>query len=110
MKKNIIVFVIVLAVIIAAFFLLSGSKETISYITVEAQKGSFEVLVYTTGQLEAENSENILVPEELGGRNVRIYEIKITDLIEEGSQVEKGDYVGFTRPQSSRGSACGCTP
>jgi HlyD family secretion protein len=94
MKKKIIVFVIALAVIVAAFFLLSGSKETISYITVEAQKGPFEVLVYTTGQLEAENSENILVPEELGGRNVRIYEIKITDLIEEGSQVEKGDYVG----------------
>ena len=94
MKKKIVVIVIALAVIVSAFFLLSVSKETISYITVEAQKGPFEVLIYTTGQIEAENSENILVPEELGGRNVRIYEIKITDLIEEGSQVEKGDYVG----------------
>jgi HlyD family secretion protein len=94
MKKKIIVSVIAIGVITAAFFLLSGSKETISYITVEAKKGPFEVLVYTTGQLEAENSENILVPDELGGRNVRIYEIKITDLIEEGTQVEEGDYVG----------------
>ncbi len=93
MKKKILIFVVAVAVIVSAFFLLSGSRESISYITVETRKGSFEVLVYTTGQLEAENSENILVPEELGGRNVRIYEIKITDLIEEGSQVEKGDYV-----------------
>jgi RND family efflux transporter MFP subunit len=92
--KKIIVFAIAIAVIVTAFFLLSVPEETIPYITVEAQKGPFEVLVYTTGQLEAENSENILVPEELGGRNVRIYEIKITDLIEEGTQVEKGDYVG----------------
>ncbi len=94
MKKKILVFVVAVAVIVSAFFLLSGSKESVPYITVEARKGSFEVLVYTTGQLEAENSENILVPEELGGRNVRIYEIKITDLIEEGSQVDEGDYVG----------------
>jgi len=94
MKKRIIVFSIAIAAITGAFFLLSGSKESVSYISVAAQKGPFEVLVYTTGQLEAENSENILAPEELGGRNVRIYEIKITDLIEEGTQVEKGDYVG----------------
>jgi HlyD family secretion protein len=94
MKKRIIVFSIAIAVITGAFFLLSGSKESVSYISVTAQKGPFEVLVYTTGQLEAENSDNILAPEELGGRNVRIYEIKITDLIDEGTQVEKGDYVG----------------
>lgn len=94
MKKKIVIIVIGVAVILATFFLLSGSKESVTYITAEAMKGPFEVLVYTTGQLEAENSENILVPEELGGRNVRIYEIKITDMIEEGMQVEKGDYVG----------------
>jgi HlyD family secretion protein len=94
MKKKIIFVLIGLALIVTAFFMLSGSKEKVSYLTVEARKGPFEVLVYTTGQLEAENSENILAPEELGGRNVRIYEIKITDLIEEGTQVEKGDYVG----------------
>ena len=93
MKKKIVLIVAGIAVILAAFFLLSGSREKITYLTVEAKRGPFEVLVYTTGQLEAENSENILIPEELGGRNVRIYEIKITDLIEEGSQVEKGDYV-----------------
>lgn len=94
MKKKLVFVFIGIAVIAAGFFLLSGSKEKVSYLTVEAKKGPFEVLVYTTGQLEAENSENILAPEQLSGRNVRIYEIKITDLIEEGTQVEKGDYVG----------------
>lgn len=93
MKKSIIFLIISVIIVAALFILLSGSKETTNYITAEAQKGSFEVLVYTSGQLEAENSEKILVPEELSGRNVRIYDIKITDLIEEGTQVEAGDYV-----------------
>lgn len=94
MIKKIVIALFGVAVIIAAFFLLSGSRETETLLTAEVKKGSFEVLVFTTGQLEAENSENILAPEELSGRNVRIYEIKITDLIEEGTQVEQGDYVG----------------
>ncbi len=94
MIKKIVVALLGIAIIIAAFFLLSGTRETETYLTAVVNKGSFEVLVYTTGQLEAENSENILAPEELSGRNVRIYEIKITDLIEEGTQVEQGDYVG----------------
>lgn len=93
MKIKLIIPGIALLLLIAAFFILSGKKDTGSVITVEAKKGNFEVLVYTSGQLEAENSEKILVPEELGGRNVRIYEIKITDIIEEGTQVQKGDYV-----------------
>lgn len=94
MIKKIVFALLGVAVIVAAFFLLSGSRETETFLTAEVRKGSFEVLVYTTGQLEAENSENILAPEELSGRNVRIYEIKITDLIEEGTQVVQGDYVG----------------
>lgn len=93
MKKSIIFLIVSVIIVAALFILLSGSKETVTYVTAEAQKGSFEVLVYTSGQLEAENSEKILIPEELSGRNVRIYDIKITDLIEEGTQVEAGDYV-----------------
>ncbi len=49
--------------------------------------------VYSSGQLEAQNSENIVVPESLRDPDIRIYEIKITDLVEEGTVVAMGDYV-----------------
>ena len=49
--------------------------------------------MHTSGQLESENSENILLPTVLSTQNVRVYEIKITDLIEEGSVVDSGQYI-----------------
>jgi HlyD family secretion protein len=94
MRKKIIVASIVLIILSAAAFLIfAGTGNENSYLTTTVQRGSFEILVYSTGQLEAQSSENILVPEVLRNRNIRIYEIKITDLIEEGTVVDSGDYV-----------------
>ncbi|NMD03965.1 MAG: biotin/lipoyl-binding protein, partial [Bacteroidales bacterium] len=93
MKKTIMFTAIVLAVLFLAFLLFTGKKEVEPYVTTEAKKGTFEVLVYTSGTLEAENSEKIMIPEELGSRNVRIYEIKISDIVEEGTVVKEGDYI-----------------
>ncbi|MDR1886515.1 MAG: efflux RND transporter periplasmic adaptor subunit [Prevotellaceae bacterium] len=94
MKKKIyiIVTIVVLAVIGWIFFY-SGSKDTVNQI-VKVQKGLFEIVVSTTGELQALNMENIEAPEELRGRNVRISDIKIMDLIPEGTVVDSGDYVG----------------
>lgn len=94
MRKKIIVASIVIIILSAAAFLIfAGTGNENSYITTTVQRGSFEILVYSTGQLEAQSSENIVVPEVLRNRNIRIYEIKITDLIEEGTVVDSGDYV-----------------
>jgi HlyD family secretion protein len=94
MRKKIIVASIVLIILSAAAFLIfAGTGNENSYLTTTVQRGSFEILVYSTGQLEAQSSENIVVPEVLRNRNIRIYEIKITDLIEEGTVVDSGDYV-----------------
>lgn len=93
MKRRTIYVSAFLVILITVIIIFAGSKKSEVLITAPVQKGLFEVLVYTSGQLEAENSEKIVLPEELQGRNVRIYEIKITDLIEEGTQVQQGDYV-----------------
>jgi HlyD family secretion protein len=94
MRKKIIVASIVLIILSAAAFLIfAGTGNENSYLTTTVHRGSFEILVYSTGQLEAQSSENIVVPEVLRNRNIRIYEIKITDLIEEGTVVDSGDYV-----------------
>jgi multidrug efflux pump subunit AcrA (membrane-fusion protein) len=94
MKKKIyiIVGIAILAVAVGIYFY-TGSSEAI-YQKVKAQKGLFEIVVNTTGELQALNMETINAPEELRGRNVRISEIKIMDLIPEGTVVDSGDYVG----------------
>lgn len=93
MNKKLIYIGAAAAALIITVLLLTRTRDKEAPVTAEARKGTFEVLVYTSGTLEAENSEKIMIPEELGGRNVRIYEIKITDIVEEGTVVEEGDYV-----------------
>lgn len=92
-KKFIISVTIFLVLIISGFIIYKGSKKETILLKAEVKRGLFEILVYTSGQLEAENSVNIVVPENLRDRNIRIHEIKITDLIEEGTVVDSGDYV-----------------
>ncbi len=93
MKKKYLYIAGILLVLVPAIFLMTGKKGEETVITAEVRQGPFEILVFTTGQLEAENSERILLPEALSNANVRIYEIKIADIVEEGTKVEKGDYI-----------------
>jgi len=55
-------------------------------------KGNFKIEVNTSGELKAKESEDIKGPTSL--RSYGIWQIKITDLITEGSYVDSGDYVG----------------
>ena len=82
-----------IAVLLVVIFLNWNKSSDIEVITCKVSKGPIEIKVHTSGQLEAEKSENIVVPQELSGRNVGIYEIKISDLIEEGSVVDSGQFI-----------------
>ncbi len=94
MRKKLLITLIILVVIsVSAFVFLSGTKSENVYLRSEVQRGPFEILVYSSGQLEAQNSENIVIPTNLRERDIRIYEIKITDLVEEGTVVDSGEYV-----------------
>ena len=92
-KKRIIIIacaaIALLTILLVSMTRKSGEEE----ITCQVKKGSIEVKVHTSGQLEAEKSENIVLPAVLSTQNVRVYEIKITDLIEEGSVVDSGQYI-----------------
>lgn len=81
--------VVLLIIIIFSLTRKSGEEE----ITCTVKKGSIEVKIHSSGQLEAEQSENIVLPSVLSTQNVRVYEIKITDLIEEGTVVDSGQYI-----------------
>ncbi len=53
----------------------------------------FDIIVTTTGELQAKKSTDIFGPEFTQSRNIRAMDIKITDLVPEGTEVKKGDYV-----------------
>ncbi len=85
--------IIVGVVLLIAFLVFPRSETESTQISTTVTKGKFDVLVFASGQLEAQNSENITVPVELKDRDVRVYEIKITDIVEEGTVVDSGEYV-----------------
>jgi HlyD family secretion protein len=72
----------------------AASKKDISILYATAEKGQFDILVTTTGELQAEFSTDIRGPEMTQSRNIRSMDIKIQDLIPEGTEVKEGDYVG----------------
>lgn len=93
MKKLIYISIsaIVVLIISVVIFNKISSGEDITQLEVEVKRGDFEIVVTITGELQAENSEQISAPAEL--RMVRLYQIKIQDLIPEGTVVDSGDYV-----------------
>ncbi len=91
-KRIFILSGLLVPILIFAFF--SRSRNSIDLeITCKVMQGPVEVKIHTSGQLKSENSENIILPAVLSSQNVRIYEIKITDLIEEGTVVDSGQYI-----------------
>ena len=88
-KRYLIISVIILIVISAYSFL--HSKVSGAALTTIVKKTNFEVIVTNTGELRAKNFTEITAPSEL--RNINIYQIKITNLIPEGTIVKEGDFV-----------------
>lgn len=91
-KKIIVLTIVAIAILIASFIVIRIVKANKkSQIIVNVEKGDFEVTVTTTGELKAENFEQIKGPIEL--RLIGIWNVKITDLVPEGTLVDSGDYV-----------------
>jgi len=91
-KRNLII----LGIIVTVFILLiigQSNKTDESPLFTSVKKGDFEILVTVTGELEAMNKENISAPEELRSDMVRLNQIKIQDLVPEGTIVDSGQYV-----------------
>ncbi len=83
----------VVAVLLIAYLIFPKSSTENMALTAKVERGPFEVLVYSTGQLESGNSDNILIPEIMKDRQARIRDLTITDMVDEGTYVDSGDYV-----------------
>jgi HlyD family secretion protein len=95
MKKTLIT---TLIIVIAAFLVLdvlykvTSKRSSVEFYT-KVKKGQFEISVISAGELMAEKSVDIKGPEIAMGRDIRFFNIKIQDLISEGTVVKEGDYI-----------------
>lgn len=92
-KKTILIALVPLLLILA-IIIFGNSEKIVPDIFVKVERGDFQIEIYSSGELESESSENITIPEKMKDRSLRIYELTITDLIDEGTYVDSGDYVG----------------
>ena len=90
-KRNFIIAAVFAALLIFFITRFNGSPSDSGEITVLAQKGVFRSEITASGELFAKKSVDIMGPKDM--RQVHIWETTITDIIEEGTVVEKGDYI-----------------
>ena len=95
MKKSVIItgIVAIVAIIVLILFIRAKSKTDVTNLYVESKRGQFDIIVTTTGELQAENSVEIRGPDFTQARGIRIQDIRIQDIVAEGTEVQPGDYI-----------------
>jgi multidrug efflux pump subunit AcrA (membrane-fusion protein) len=81
--------VFALTVVAAAITLSTGPGENLH----KVKSGPFELSLEVKGEIQGKNAIVISLPDELSQRDLRIYQLKIKDLVEEGTSVKPGDWV-----------------
>jgi HlyD family secretion protein len=92
-KKNMFIWGGVAVLLIVLLMVSRSRRPKEALIIAKVQKGEFEILVSVTGELEAMNKENIVAPPEIMSDMIRLYNVKIQDLVPEGSLVDSGEWV-----------------
>jgi multidrug resistance efflux pump len=94
-KKHRIILITLLVVVLVVIVYRQTTKkaEYDSPLITEVQHGDFQITVTTTGELQAKESVKIRGPEAIRNRSLGLREIKILDIVPEGTVVDSGDYV-----------------
>ncbi|WP_439129165.1 efflux RND transporter periplasmic adaptor subunit [Polaribacter sp.] len=95
-KRIAIIAVAVLVVSYLVYSYFSPSADDKIYLTSKVKKGNFTSEVVTSGEVQSTSLKKITGPPNL--RKFRLRDIKIQDLVPEGTIVKKGDYVGKLDP------------
>ena len=99
MKKKLLVFGIPsILILFVAYYFLGGSSNSDNNLTIKVKKGDFISEVITSGEAQSNSLQNIKGPSNL--RKFKLREVKIQDLIPEGTVVSKGDYIGRLDPST----------
>ncbi len=86
------------AVVLFFIFLFWNPVTQLAPKTATVTRGTFSTTVEATGEVQALQYESINAPSVLKERELRIWSIKITNLIDEGTKVQKGDFVASLDP------------
>ena len=98
-KKKGLIFGFLIFVIISSFlYFWSDSSNSNTNLTVKVNRGDFVSEVTTSGEAQSNSLKKINGPENL--RKFKIRDIKIQDLIPEGTVIKEGDYVGRLDPSN----------
>ncbi len=98
-KKRGLIFGFLIFVIISSFlYFWSDSSNSNTNLTVKVNRGDFVSEVTTSGEAQSNSLKKINGPENL--RKFKIRDIKIQDLIPEGTVIKEGDYVGRLDPSN----------
>ncbi|MBP9212573.1 MAG: HlyD family efflux transporter periplasmic adaptor subunit [Bacteroidetes bacterium] len=79
------------AFLVVLFLLISQKTVSAADLSITPTYGDFAVTITVTGELEAKNSIEIKGPEE--ARAAGIWQMKISNLVAEGTVVKKGEFV-----------------
>ena len=90
-NKNLLILGGAIVLVGLLWFALGRGSDDSTQIYAEAQRGPFEVVITTTGELQAKNSTQIMGPR--NARDVRVYNFNIQRIIPEGTVVQRGDFV-----------------
>ncbi len=93
MNKKYIIGITIGVVALAGYYFFFGrpASQVSSEVVVDPKVGKFQVVIETSGELEAKNSVEIKGPTTL--RNFGIWNLNIQNIIDEGAIVKKGDWV-----------------
>ncbi|GAB1371893.1 hypothetical protein MASR1M45_19550 [Candidatus Kapaibacterium sp.] len=91
MKKILISVTVILIILLSLYFFFSETESADNYIVIKPTYGDFRSVVNSTGELRAKNSIDIRGPN--NARAIGIWQMKITNIVEEGKLVKMGDFV-----------------
>lgn len=98
-KRQLFIFGIPLVIIaLVSYYFIGDSSGANSNVTIKVKKGDFVSEVVTSGEAQSNSLKKIKGPSNL--RKFKLRDIKIQDLVPEGTVVSKGDYVGRLDPSN----------
>jgi len=92
MKKKVIYSIVAIVILGIALFYFLKPKQDNNDLIVKPSFGDFKISVIVSGELRAMNSIDVRGPERM--RMMGIWQTKVTKLVDEGTIVNTGDFVG----------------
>ncbi len=83
--------IVVVITVVVIIFLTFRTVKTEKY--YEVKKGKFEAVLSCKGEINGLNATVIRAPKIIGDRDLRLWQLKIIDLAQDGKNVKKGDFI-----------------